>query len=435
MGKTSSTVEKGDAFEIKALKIISEMINNYELGLIPAQCRVFGKKGYHSSKRNKEIVFDISIEVWPPEASSFALLYLVECKDYSNPVSVERIESFSKKIEQISDHNTKGVFITTNVLQESAASLCRSEGIMVIHCKGEMVYDVVFHLVRSKEIRDRYIGRQIIPTDGLVVPEIREHVIGVWTSEIESRLIRATNNLVPRSDKIHSSRPILSREQIEELSLHVLNQYRRTRVLEEQHIDIASFISFLEDLFQIKIKVIPIREFDRLGNPIIAKCDFYTEEIILDISLQNTDKFLFHLCHELGHFLLHKNLDIEQDQYEVMSDSVIEQRNRKGDLQTEREWLEWQANEFAVNMVLPKDALSIKMSFILFGMGRRLDRRFYLDDQEVNKREFGQLVDVLAKHFLVSKTVVNNRLDQFEYVIRVVSKSGPRQIGDILKNP
>ena len=82
----------------------------------------------------------------------------------------------------------------------------------------------------------------------------------------------------------------------------------------------------------------------------------------------------------------------------------------------------------------PKDALAIKMSVILAGMGRRLDRKFYLDDQECNWKDFAILIDTLSKYFLVSKTVVNNRLDQLNYVNRVSTKAGPRSIGDILNN-
>ncbi len=96
-----NTVEKGDLFENLSYNIINDNLSQGKLGLIPAYCRVFQKKGYYSASRLSDIIFDISIEVWLPGADTYSLLYLIECKNYSTNVPVNKIEDFHSKIQQV----------------------------------------------------------------------------------------------------------------------------------------------------------------------------------------------------------------------------------------------------------------------------------------------------------------------------------------------
>ena len=79
-----NTVKLGDDFEEKSYHIIEEAIKRNDLGLIPKYCKILKKPKYYSFRRKKEIVFDLSIEFTPPKATNPALIYLVECKNYSN---------------------------------------------------------------------------------------------------------------------------------------------------------------------------------------------------------------------------------------------------------------------------------------------------------------------------------------------------------------
>ena len=70
--------------------------------------KIFRKKGYFSKDREKDIIFDVSIEVTIPGQDCFSLLFLIECKNYSHSVPVDDVEEFFAKIQQVSGANAKG---------------------------------------------------------------------------------------------------------------------------------------------------------------------------------------------------------------------------------------------------------------------------------------------------------------------------------------
>ena len=75
-----NTVEIGDKFESKSLDIIKKLIEEEQLGHMTEYIRIFQKKEYYSTLRKKNIKFDLTIEVWPPGANRYVLLYIIECK-------------------------------------------------------------------------------------------------------------------------------------------------------------------------------------------------------------------------------------------------------------------------------------------------------------------------------------------------------------------
>jgi hypothetical protein len=79
-----NTVKKGDEFEARAFKLIENALHAELLGVIPNYARIFPKQGYPSFKRKSDIIFDIAIEVWPPQATRFSLVYLIGCKNYTH---------------------------------------------------------------------------------------------------------------------------------------------------------------------------------------------------------------------------------------------------------------------------------------------------------------------------------------------------------------
>ena len=75
-----NTVKIGDKFEDKSYDLIQKAIENDELGISKTSAVVFRQKGYYSNDREKDIIFDLAIEIWPKNAKRFTLLYLIECK-------------------------------------------------------------------------------------------------------------------------------------------------------------------------------------------------------------------------------------------------------------------------------------------------------------------------------------------------------------------
>ena len=137
-----NTVKIGDDFEEKSKYIIEKALTNKELGLIPEFCKVFRKKGYYSSRRKKEIIFDLSIEVTPINADKPTLIYLIECKNYSSSIPVDDVALFAQYISEIHDYTKKGVFITNSKLQSGAIQEIISHGMMLIEVDNEN-YNIV----------------------------------------------------------------------------------------------------------------------------------------------------------------------------------------------------------------------------------------------------------------------------------------------------
>ena len=144
-----NTVAKGDSFEDTVHDAIADELKNDGLGLSPATAKLFRKKGYFSRDRKSDIIVDISIEVWPPGASNYSLLWVCECKNYGHPVPVDDVEEFKAKLDQIAGKNVKGVVATSHSLQSGALSFAEANGIGVVRILPGNQVRWVIHLMTA----------------------------------------------------------------------------------------------------------------------------------------------------------------------------------------------------------------------------------------------------------------------------------------------
>lgn len=145
------TVAKGDNFEDLVFKKVQELLKNHQLGLSPSQAKIFKKKGYLSKNRNSDIIVDIAIEVWPPNANNYSLLWVCECKNYSGLVPVNDVEEFKAKLDQIAGKNVKGVIASRNALQRGALDYARSNGIGVVRILPDDQVDWIHYRVIPRQ--------------------------------------------------------------------------------------------------------------------------------------------------------------------------------------------------------------------------------------------------------------------------------------------
>ncbi len=139
-----SSVAKGNAFENRVFAAITNELNNGRLGLASKSSFAFQKKGYYSRDRDSDIVVDISIEVWLPNADRWSILWVCECKDYGSAVPVDDVEEFKAKLDQIAGANKKGVMAVTGALQQGALKYARANGIGIVRL---LPIDQVEHLI------------------------------------------------------------------------------------------------------------------------------------------------------------------------------------------------------------------------------------------------------------------------------------------------
>jgi hypothetical protein len=127
-----STIKKGNAFEDKVFRYIIDELSNDRLHVPGKRSKAYQKKGYFSKDRQSEIITDISIETFLPDAPEYSLLTVIECKDYNSAIPVDDIEEFHSKVQQITGDNVKAIFVTSAALQRSALNYAESKKIGVI---------------------------------------------------------------------------------------------------------------------------------------------------------------------------------------------------------------------------------------------------------------------------------------------------------------
>ncbi|HEY4798353.1 MAG TPA: restriction endonuclease [Bacteroidia bacterium] len=127
-----SSVNKGNAFEQEVFRHLEDELKNDRLFVAGRTSKIFSKKGYYSRDREKNIITDISIETYLPNATDYSLLTVVECKDYDGTIPVDDIEEFYSKVQQIAGANVKAIFATKSALQKGALTFAKSKRIGVI---------------------------------------------------------------------------------------------------------------------------------------------------------------------------------------------------------------------------------------------------------------------------------------------------------------
>lgn len=141
-----STVAKGDAFEDEIYSLLKRELEDGRLGIDANSAWIYQKKAYYSKDRDKDVVVDISIEVWPPDAENYSLLWVCECKDYDSSIPVDEIEEFKAKLDQIAGKNVKGVVATRRSFQQGALTYARNQGVGLVRMMPPNQVSWVMHL-------------------------------------------------------------------------------------------------------------------------------------------------------------------------------------------------------------------------------------------------------------------------------------------------
>jgi hypothetical protein len=119
----------GEAQELGLYTTIKRELRKKRFGLIPECCSVYHRRAYFSPDRNANIIFDIAIEVSLPGASAPFLVWVWESKDYASALSVDNVEEFHAKLQQIGADRTKGTIVLSGTIQKSALAYAASKGI------------------------------------------------------------------------------------------------------------------------------------------------------------------------------------------------------------------------------------------------------------------------------------------------------------------
>jgi hypothetical protein len=193
-----STTAKGDAFEKLVFTAIKRELENGRLGLSPSACQIYRKKGYYSKERDADIIVDISIEITRPGATTFSMLWVCECKDYSGSVPVNDVEEFNDKLRQIGGKSVKGVIaIGRGGLQRGAFNIARANKIGVVRILPEQQVKWVMENIRLGVLNSGFNESDFL--DAIMLPQfegtnrdfygvVDNYLVGDWHSVLKRML-------------------------------------------------------------------------------------------------------------------------------------------------------------------------------------------------------------------------------------------------------
>ncbi len=207
--------------------------------------------------------------------------------------------------------------------------------------------------------------------------------------------------------------PILSRTEIEVRTERLLDAFEPRCLTEPRATPLAAIADRLRTkhgakfVFRADLGV-------RKGRQIRGCFDIQSRTIFIDKSLPEREpRFNFTLAHEIGHFVMHRNVDpivlrgttkrIEDNDRDLILDQLQSDNPRS--------WMEWQANKFASSLLLPRatvlNAVITKQKEL--GVTRSLGK-IYLDRQAGNYRDFKELLDNLLFIYQASYAAIRIRL-------------------------
>ncbi len=408
-----SNVKKGNKFERKALEIINSLKDDGLFG-IKEFLTTTPKAKIYSEKRKGNIEFDYIIEFIPPGAERPMMTYYIECKSYKKRVPVIQVQKFLSDIRQVSGINAKGIFISDAPLQKGALNLADTEGMMFIEGESVKNCKIIFH--KRPKGSDFVIPFLKQTKDDSLLDGGARSIEKIIDKELLKVFTKSTKKVSFGINK-------LSKKDINIKAEDELNDLDTSIITKAFGLDSEKICQFLLDKYELVVEY-----FNPNDNELLGYCRIDDNIIGINKSIVGTKRELFVLCHELGHFLLHQKLYINQQLYDSFSDFQSNLSVSKKSLENPRHWIEWQANYFSISFLVPQSSLMAKL---WQSQQRRnlLKGNLYLDDQPDSIRSFYDIISYLSNHFNVSKTSIIYRLKEFDLIN---DNSKTKRIGELI---
>ncbi|MGS0689866.1 ImmA/IrrE family metallo-endopeptidase [Shewanella sp. 30m-9] len=418
-----NTVDKGDKLEKTIFDIFSDDIENDRFWARKECCKIFTKKGYYSKDREKNITFDVSIEIYQPGQKEYSVLVLIECKNYNHRVPVDDVEEFYAKAQQISGANIKGIIASTNSYQDGAFKFARSKGIGLLRYfnpdKREWILNRSPSLIKG---RSESVTERLTVSEGLLEQEYKSkgfdfycYSSGTYTTSTHQLI---SNLILQNEPKEHQN--IDTRIKTIPPKKHSLVKYLEVEVIEDLCADVLKGIKYfsgpvsVEDLqrYAFEQHTVKVKLGVSLELGVLGCVNFEDGVINIDNKQCETEsRTRFTVAHELGHlFLKHSEFMVGEN----CLDSHLVSVDRTDIILKDVMRMEWQANQFAACLLLPRRAF-IKAFLAETEKRGIVDRGFgllFVDGQSCNVSAMNSISVSLMKRFNVSKTVVIIRMKQ-----------------------
>lgn len=226
----------------------------------------------------------------------------------------------------------------------------------------------------------------------------------------------------------------LNRAAIEDRALNLLRLFKTDFLVFVQPTPVREIAAFLTSKYDILFDYTRVLGFSDTGQRILGAFNPRKRVILIDASLNKDEpKFNFTLAHELGHLALHRNITIEyedKDNLANTSETIVEAGQEENAIESESDWLEWQANAYASSLLMPKTIFEAALIVTQQSMGIARAGKIMLDSQPVNMGDYYSIITQMAAFFQVSQTAAEYRLHKLDLV---EDQRKLRSIKDILR--
>lgn len=393
-----SPTAKGTRLENQIFDLVSKLLRNDNFIVPKKTSKVFKKKGYFSSKREKDIIFDVTIETTLPNADKYSILTIIECKNLNKKVSVDDIEEFGSKINQVGEHNTKGIIVSAHSFQQSALSIAKKEGIGLIRLNS--TNEIQWINYRKNVNKINYFENELELTDETILNEPFICKIGDKKITNFADLFLELSVIDYFNDNEEFIEiPFITHDRFN----YIVNKLYRNNVYDNTVLNFDKLTKFLESKYNVTFEYDLLEDDNYLGkiefNPLAIK--------ISNKARVDRNRWRFTLAHEIGHLILHSSLLKERLVEKNDNENTLELKYSSSNKNSQR--LEIQANLFASYLLLPENLLlkAVNTLFIEYRIHRKC---LILDSQPVNKREVYEILLRLSVLFEASIESIKIRL-------------------------
>lgn len=399
-----SSTAKGTRLENQVYDLVSKLLKDDNFIVPQKTSKVFKKKGYYSPKREKEIIFDVTIETTLPNADKYSLLTIIECKNLNKNVTVDDVEEFGSKINQVGEHNTKGIIITAHSFQQSALNIAQKEGIALIRLNSP---EEIQWINYRKDSNENLFNNDLELTDETCLNEPFICKIGDKKVTNFADLLLEFSVLDYFNDSEEFIKiPFVTHERLN----HIVDKLFKNNVYDGSVLNFDKLTKFLEPKYNVKFEFDLLEQENYLGkiefNPLTIK--------ISNQARKDKNRWRFTLAHEIGHLILHSPLLKERLKEKNDTENTLALKYSSSNKHSER--LEIQANLFASYLLLPENVLIPRMQRI-FTEYRIHRKRLYLDRQPVNQGEVFEIMNKLSTEFEASIEAIRLRLIKLNLLI------------------
>lgn len=403
-----STTEKGNKLEdifynyLRDQQDRGELVNNAHP---PELCKIFKKKKYFCPRTNKEVEFDVVIELYRENQEKPQIFIVFECKNHKGRIPTIYVNEFISRLDNVFSRAAKGVFVISSSLQSGAFNLATNSNLGIIKY-DEFGIEFIAERRAAYFPETSHIKSLLIDDDTKVKPLkfsalYKKSLYGSLSTFLESLLLKNNIDADTKKANKYNKVPYLPKSRIKQISGAVLNNidYKKGQV-DLRQVCLSQSINL-----QLAGETVQ----DQNGEYILGTANFENRTIQINRDV-NTFRKRFTLAHEIGHFCLNHDQFLRTDT--ILENDLFSIQSSLANSDYAR--LEIQANSFASEILLPEFVFrrATHVAKLYHDVRGNASADIYVDNQRSNYVPYNALLQQLSEYFCASKMAIEIRFKQ-----------------------